>query len=664
MDKLLASRVLGLCLLIICHTTWSACSKNNLFRVGGGIYDITGPAAEEGMMGYGMFTQQTSGIYQRLWARAFIIESPCNNKRIVFVNVDLGQVFQGIKQQVIKRLKEKSNRYDDSNVLITATHTHSGPGGYSTYAFYNLTTFGFSRKNFNTIVNGIIAAIERAQHNLTLARIKLASGQLSGVGYNRSPSAYLLNPQNERNRYLSDTDQQMTLIRLDSIDGHPIGTINWFPIHGVSMNNKNHLINGDNKGYAEYLFEKDFHSDNGPTAFVAAFAQENSGDSSPNSNGHEGGMGQEGLLAIEKAGLPQYKMAKNLFDHASNVLTGGVNYRHSFVAMDNVLVAPNYTDGYLRTTCPAAIGISMLAGTQDGEGLGKQGVTCHDIHKWIPQLICKLITTSCQGVKPIVLPTGKMKPHPWTPSILPLQILQIGHLIIVAAPFELTTMTGRRLREAIAKQFPDDTIVLSTLANAYAGYVTTYEEYQAQRYEGASTYFGPWTQAALQQEYTKLATALRNHQLVEAGPTPLDLSHMQINLQPGVLLDSKPWKKHFGDLYQDVKINYKPGDSVKVIFWGAHPKNNYHTQDSFLAVQRLENATWRTIKRDHDWDTEYHWQRSGIAHSKITIVWRIPQETPPGNYRIVHYGDAKSWNGKIVSYTGYSSVFNVLLHQK
>src|SRR5690606_1302154 len=38
------------------------CSQNAQFNVGAGIYDITGPAAEEGMMGYGIIRQQTAGI--------------------------------------------------------------------------------------------------------------------------------------------------------------------------------------------------------------------------------------------------------------------------------------------------------------------------------------------------------------------------------------------------------------------------------------------------------------------------------------------------------------------------------------------------------------------------------------------------------------------------
>jgi len=37
------------------------------------------------------------------------------------------------------------------------------------------------------------------------------------------------------------------------------------------------------------------------------------------------------------------------------------------------------------------------------------------------------------------------------------------------------------------------TFVIAGLTNTYSSYVTTYEEYQAQRYEGASTIFGPHT---------------------------------------------------------------------------------------------------------------------------------------------------------------------------
>ena len=39
----------------------------------------------------------------------------------------------------------------------------------------------------------------------------------------------------------------------------------------------------------------------------------------------------------------------------------------------------------------------------------------------------------------------------------------------------------------------DVTVVLAGLTNTYSSYVTTFEEYAVQRYEGASTIFGPHT---------------------------------------------------------------------------------------------------------------------------------------------------------------------------
>ena len=57
-----------------------------------------------------------------------------------------------------------------------------------------------------------------------------------------------------------------------------------FAVHGVSVNNTNRLINGDNKGYAAYAAEKHFNPDSlpGKGPFIAAFAQANEGDVSPN----------------------------------------------------------------------------------------------------------------------------------------------------------------------------------------------------------------------------------------------------------------------------------------------------------------------------------------------------------------------------------------------
>lgn len=647
-------------------TAGEACAGNARFLIGAGMGDITGPAAEVGMMGYGQLSQQTAGIHQRLRSRAFVIVSPCNGRRVAFVSADLGMVFQAVKTQVVEKLRARFGAvYSEENVLISATHTHSGPGGFSHHTLYNLSTFGFVPQSFDAIVSGIVTSIARAHARLGEGSLRLSAGELLGASRNRSPEAYRLNPAAERARYTHDVDTRMTLLRLTRKDGRDVGLINWFAVHATSMGNDNHLISGDNKGLASYLFER--AHDAGDT-FVAAFAQSNEGDVTPNILGGTNGGGADDFESTELSARRQYAAAARLWGQATTPLTGGVDFRHTFVKLDAVDVAPAYTDGRLRRTCPAAIGVSMLAGAEDGPGFGVEGATCSVIHDLWSQFTCALTTTPCQGEKPIVLEMGSMLPYPWTPNVLPLQLVTVGSLALVAVPFEVTTMAGRRLRQTVLERLAPmgvTEVVIAGLANDYAGYVATREEYARQAYEGASTHFGPWTLAALQQGFDALAVALRDGQPVPPGPTPPDLRHAQTSLQPGVVFDDKLLWVEFGEVLKDARAAYSRGDTVRVTFWGAHPKNDLRLEDTYLRVQRKGSiGAWVDVADDSDWETRYRWERENclptLGCSHVIVEWHIPRDASPGTYRILHEGEWKSgWDGRVRPYYGASRAFTV-----
>lgn len=637
--------------------------------IGSGVADITGPAAEIGMMGYAMLDQQTAGIHQRLRSRAFVIASPCNGRRVAFVSADLGMIFQAVKQGVVRKLRASyGDLYDDANVLLSATHTHSGPGGFSHYTLYDLTTLGYDPQNYQAIVDGIVRSIARAHENLAEGTLTIAKGDVSEVSINRSPGAYALNPRAERAFFAASTDIKMTLVKLQETSGREVGLINWLAVHATSMGNDNLLISGDNKGYASYLFEKQKGTRYGAAkTFVAAFAQADEGDSTPNIYGGTDGGGANDFESTQISGEKQYNKARELYDVASELLVGGVDYRHAHVKMDAVNVAPRWTNGQWEHTCPAAIGISMLAGAEDGPGYGSEGFTCEDVANLWDKFVCATLTTPCQAEKPIVLEMGATLPFPWSPEVLPLQIVTLGDLALVAVPYEPTTMAGRRLLDIVRAELQPAGIrhlVIAGLSNAYAGYVATREEYAAQQYEGASTHFGPWTLAAYQQEFARLASALRDGEPVAPGPPPRDLSCCVIGLQPGVVFDDKPLNENFGSVYQNAHASYRRGDLVKVIFWGAHPKNDLKTESTYLEVQKKVRGVWRTLARDWDWDTKYSWKRNycfpTFACSHATTEWAIPADALPGTYRIRHYGNWKSgWDAVIRPYTGTSREFTV-----
>jgi neutral ceramidase len=641
------------------------CRTSSTFRVGTGIYDITGPAAEQGMMGYAAHDQKTAGIHLRLRSRAFVIESPCNGKRVAIVSADLGQAFQAVTLEVVRRLQQKYGLvYGAQNVLLSATHTHGGPGGYSHYLLYNLTVLGFSEENFEAIVNGIYLSIVRAHENLADGLIKLNRGDLTGASRNRSPQAYEANPELERKKYSGNTDTLMTLLLLEKAGDRPIGTINWFPVHGTSMSNRNRLITGDNKGYASYRFEKSMGTDyQAAETFVAAFAQANEGDVTPNVYGPPDGRGAGDVYATEQSGLRQYLRAWDLYRGAKRLLTGPVDYEHVVVDLGAVSVAANFTGGGRQKTCPPAIGLSMLAGAEDGPGYGYEGVGCEQLALLFPEprllLSCAGEKDPCHEEKPVVLKLGP----PWTPQVLPLQIIRIGNLALAAVPFELTTMAGRRLRETVAARLEAvgvDTVVIAGLSNAYAGYVTTREEYRLQHYEGASTHFGPWTLAALQQTFDRLAGNMGRERSVSVSSPPAS-EPSKVVLQTGVVFDAPPLGRSFGDVERGARPLYTPGQTVEVSFWGAHPKNDLRIQDSFLEVQRQERGgSWVTLARDGDWETRFQWEREGLAASRITVFWNIPGNAQQGAYRIQHCGRAKNPDGSFLPYSGTSNDFYVV----
>lgn len=660
---------LGLALAMGARASGADCTGNTTFLVGSGVYDITGPAAELGMMGYAMLDQRTRGLHTRLRSRAFVIASPCNGKRVVFVSADLGMIFQAVKQKVVQRLQATyGTTYTESNVLLSATHTHSGPGGYSHYALYNLTILGFDSQNFRIIVDGIVESIGRAHANLAPGTVKIATGALLDASRNRSPEAYAENPSSERALYAHDTDKGMTVLALTRSTGEAVGMISWFAVHPVSMGNDNRLISGDNKGYASALFERLMGTDYAsPNTFVAAFAQSNEGDVTPNIYGEGDGGGGNDFESTAISGRKQFEGALALYQSVTTPITGGVDSRHSHVKMDAVTVAPRFADGIGRNTCPAALGASFIAGTEDGRGFGREGWSCAQVASLWQVFVCNLLTTPCQGERPLILEMGRMRPYPWTPEVLPLQILRIGQLALVATPFEPTTMAGRRLRKTVLAELQGtgvERVVVAGLSNAYAGYVATREEYAAQHYEGASTHFGPWTLAAYQQGFARIAATLRTGSAVEPGPTPRDLSCCQTTLQTGVLFDDKPLWVSFGDVYRNASSSYVPGATARVVFWGGHPKNNPKIQGSYLKVEWKVGSSWVPVANDWDWETKYIWQRNNcfptLACSLVTVEWTIPPDASAGTYRIRHEGHWKSgWDGRVRPYSGTSREFVV-----
>ncbi len=635
--------------------------------------------------------------------------------------------------QAIAADAELSKFYRAENVMLSATHTHQGPAGYSHDDGGNLFHYGYDDLVYRTIVDGMVAAIQLAHANIQAhpetSAIALSDGELLNTNINRSKIAFDLNSEAERREFLNargeliDNPKRMVQLNLVRADGSAVGVFNWFGVHATVLGEDATLVSSDIKGFASLGFEKVMKtryapSTNGSDSFVAAFAQADLGDASPNLFIKERpypdptrGGGRDEYESNAISGTKQLAKALELYAKGTAV-SGPVDVRFFNVPISAITVTdpvvldglrhPAELDAPTKATCRGALGISFIAGAEDGPAPGEEGVSCNSspdvlaaaagdlaalMNNPVPPTspyglnfptnvvaagaMCNIKQVpgsgfECQAEKPVAIPSGS--------AVLPFQIIRIGNFAVLGLPWEVTTMSARRIRKNlldILTPIGIDTLVVASHVNEYVNYLTTREEYSSQQYEGASTVYGPWTLAAVQQESRKLALTLRDGKPAPEGPaSPGDATPNQI--RPAYVPSDLPGATTaFGDVVTDVPATAAPGDIVRAEFQAGHPRNDLRTQASYVYAERQQaDGSWKVIAEDRDPELLYVWKpaqaqpipvdAAATGPSTAEAVWTIPRNTPPGTYRLRHEGSSRmSEAAAAVPYNGISSPFTI-----
>lgn len=484
------------------------------------------------------------------------------------------------------------------------------------------------------------------------------------------------------------------------------------------MNNVNRFISSDNLGYASILLEQNYNPNDliGRGDFIGAFSTSNSADISPNTKGAScnvyfcsltflaivpqslflqatrlecdtvtstcpdgdvcmgRGPGSTDMENTKIIGTRVFEAAvEGLKEEADRELTGSVGFIHQFVEMSRQ--SGTWFNSLTQRVenfrgCLPALGTAFAAGTTDGPGainFFEQGDTDGN---WAWQLIGNALRPptrddrDCHAPKPILMMTGRMSwPYLWQPQIVPTQVLQIGSTVILGVPGEITTMAGRRLRAEIQSLGKDLAVIPTGMANTYASYFTTFEEYQIQRYEAGSTPFGPHSLTILQRQFSMLYSAMSNNQTVAPGPTPPDQTNQQISTLTPVVYDTAALGATYGSMVLQPRATYRRGDDLKVTFVAGNPRNNLMTESSYFFVERrLPNNTWVIVATDANWETRFIWRRVGfiLGRSEIDFFWDIPKNAETGVYRIRHQGAQRGILTGVRQYQGSTRNFEIM----
>jgi neutral ceramidase len=518
------------------------------------------------MFGYGMWHHRAHGRQTPLFARAFCIGDGA--RRLMFCCADLGSISHAVRAGVCDVLRDRLGaEFDEDALVLTCTHTHSGPGGCSHEALYNVVTPGFVTPDFRAVVGAISEAILAAWRGAAPAELRLYRAAFDAqvpVAWNRSLRAYNRNPEVVQR---GETERHLAMSRTMHVvgfhrDGRVQALLSLFGVHATCIGNSLPKFDGDNKGYAAAHAEQMLR-DAGASDPVAIFAQATAGDISPHYHGpgdwerRKQIRGAAEYAYAERNGRAQSERALSMLaEQAGEPIAGPVDAIFSYADFTAITAEPRFANGHTdASTSEPCHGVAFFAGTPvDGRGMPPVlAAVARTVAGFLKRRrLARLAQMpsadqdyyrrlyAAQGPKAIMLEAGRkrvlgrtldaiampdfadpttaelkrqarigaIEQSPLVPTVLPLQIVRLGELAIVCCPGEFTTTAGARLVQSLSEILQPAAIrevLICTYANDYMGYVTTNEEYQEQSYEGGHTIFGQWTLAAFQTRLTMLA---------------------------------------------------------------------------------------------------------------------------------------------------------------
>lgn len=687
---------------------FAANAKSGRVRVGVGKADITGPITDIST-GYNSLGDLMKGLLTRLNARAFIVET--NGTPQVYVSAELVHMTESIKPGVLKELNHRGfTQYNEQNTMIAATHCHSSTSNTSWYGLYDLINGvpGYDDESYKVIVIGIADAIERATKDLAPGSVTLSYGDTKINSYNRSLLAaranknYKTTAKTAKQESWQSVSKEMSLLTFKHDGEGDIGMLSFFPSHGTSNPITNVLVAADHKGYAAYNVEQKKGK-----GYVAAFAQEDSGDASPN---------EPNKTDITKAFLRPNEVDKTL-DMIENQIVDGreeanaalwlqkggrgvttinltktaaTNYTvvdFSKIKVDKKYIGSHYMpydDIDHAHTAEPCIGAGIIAGDEEGAPVdnAKEGAVRNTFKKnkdgtvtrtkvdfnvidlkGLEKLFDPLWPTAMKVLKSDEFDDDQMEKvvclavghrgweiggRPLMEPETPLQIFRIGEVALLACPFELTTEQGRRTKDTVLKTLRKagvKHVINATYSNAYSQYMVTREEFAEQHYEGSTDLFGPWSGAALTQEFDRLAGDMVKGRASKSTASMRTTPPAVLVYTPAAAVPTPVDVNDSGRLVKDVRPSYKRGETVTATFDAANPRsisdlriagNKQLAPDNYtyMKVQKRVNGKWKTVATDENPYTyiRYH---NHIDTYQVSVNW-LTKKAQKGTYRLVY----------------------------
>jgi neutral ceramidase len=571
----------------------------------------------------------TVGVHTRLRSRALVLDD--GGTRLALVAVDLGGFPYDVHQAVVRRLRSAGAGIDATHLLISATHTHGGAGPIwpLTHTAYGILGGDlFDPRVFGRVADGIAASVLDAVATLEPARVGVAQVPVLDATNNRNLEPYRrdrdVEPSDRPDGKPGSISPNLTAVRADTAAGRPLGLWTTFAIHGTAFGDGMLHFTGDNQAYAERIVEDEIRrrAGLGPEDLVVhALANGAEGDISPrtappflddvpmalpatSNDGREPSAFVVGDYAgAEVAGERVARGALAAWEQAGRTLSDDVELgaRSFLLPLDGTTVI----DGD-----PVGLTVALgCAGVACPDGMGLPGG----------------LDLPGQGGK---LPLALGLPGTLVPPFAPLSVVRIGGLLLGAAPFEVTKQMGARVEAAMGAETDAEHVALVGLANGYASYMATPEEYDAHHYEGSFTLYGRQQGPAVQAGLVRLARALETGAPNPRGSTALPFVDLSLPDLPPLLPEPD-----VGMVLAEPAATVARFGQARFEWVGGDPA----ADDPHVRLERLgASDQWETVATDDGFeDIVTHSRPLGAPRHRWTETWEATACSATGTHRFV-----------------------------
>jgi neutral ceramidase len=175
--------------------------------------------------GFPRWRWTAEGVRDPVWARALVLAEPGCTVAVVSVEVLL------VPEVLAEAVRARTAGLGLDAVLVVATHTHAGPGGYWDSLVGRLAATGpYDPATFERVVDAAAGAIRDARGALAPATLSVARGRSTELTYNRTGAA---------------PDGRLLWLRVARPGGEPVAELVELAAHPTLLGKENRRVSGD-----------------------------------------------------------------------------------------------------------------------------------------------------------------------------------------------------------------------------------------------------------------------------------------------------------------------------------------------------------------------------------------------------------------------------------